>query len=217
MHLSKILYFCLERQRPVTTYGAGNGAWDVATNTLTKESVVVSVGVGQDISFDLAISERQGCRIFMLDPSPTGKLTIERHTPLPPNMIFLPVGLSAEDGEIAFAAPYHPDEGSFRLSGTVATPASHTFPCRRLQTIMREQNLERVDLLKLDIEGFEYAVLDDVLASKSYIRQICVEFHHGIVPGITKWDSLRAIIKLRLAGYVLVHHRDANFTFLKTE
>ena len=214
---STLLYSCFERKRQVTTYGFGNGAWDVVADTLTQDSVVISVGVGHDISFDLAVSERHGCRILMMDPSPTGRATIEAHNPLPANMTYLPVGLSAQDGEIAFAAPSNPDEGSFRLAATVATPISHRFPCRRLQTILREQNLGFVDLLKLDIEGFEYEVLDEVLASKCRLRQICVELHHDIVPGITRWDSFRAILKLRLAGYVLVHHRAANFTFYKTE
>ena len=38
---------------------------------------------------------------------------------------------------------------------------------------------ERLDLLKMDIEGAEYAVLDDMLQSGILPDQLLVEFHHG--------------------------------------
>ena len=36
-----------------------------------------------------------------------------------------------------------------------------------------------LDLLKMDIEGAEYAVLDDMLQSGILPDQLLVEFHHG--------------------------------------
>lgn len=80
---------------------------------------------------------------------------------------------------------------------------------------MNEQKLDRIDLLKIDIEGFEYGVLDDLLAAHLNVRQICVEFHHRVVPGISRWRSLLSIIKLRQAGYHLVNHDGLNHTLFR--
>lgn len=209
-----LLYGLVERAEATARYGHGNGAWNVGGGALGPSSVVVSAGVGQDISFDLDVSRRHGCRVLMLDPSPTGIATIGRLQPLPPGLSFEPVGLAPQDGPVSFAAPHHEAEGSFRAQGDRNSEA-HVFPCERLKTFMARHGLASVDLLKLDIEGFEYGVIADALASRSAISQICVEFHHGVVPGVTRWQTLRTILLLRMHGYVLINHDGLNHTFLK--
>ena len=44
---------------------------------------------------------------------------------------------------------------------------------------------DSIDLLKIDIEGFEYEVLEDCLEDRIPIKQICVEFH-DFFPEISK-------------------------------
>lgn len=210
-----LLYSIFERSQPVTKYGSGNGAWNVVSGSLTSDSVVLAVGVGHDISFDLAVSEKHGCRILLLDPSPTGKATIERHSPFPKNMTFLPVGLSSKDGTVCFADPMHPDEGSYRISSDGGSSGPNSFLCRKLSTIMGDNDFKQIDLLKIDIEGFEYEVLDDLLLTRANVRQICVEFHHGVVPGITRMQTLKAILRLTFAGYQLCNHEGLNHTFIR--
>jgi hypothetical protein len=48
----------------------------------------------------------------------------------------------------------------------------------RLVTLAGMLRLPPPDLIKMDIEGAEYAVLADVLGSGLRPRQILVEFHH---------------------------------------
>lgn len=212
---SRLLYALFERPQPVDVYGNGNGAWNVVRGTLGRGSTVLSVGVGQDISFDLAVNRKHGCRVILMDPSPTGVATIARHTPLPPGMTFSPAGLAGTDGPVAFAAPEHPAEGSFRpVSGKEAPPAS-TFPCARLKSVMESNGVRTLDLLKIDIEGFEYEVIDDLLSSGADVRQLCVEFHHGIVPGVTRMKTLKAIARLALGGFSLCNHEGLNHTFIR--
>lgn len=196
-------------------YGRGNGAWDVAFGSLDENSVVVSAGIGKDISFDLDVNKAHGCRVIMVDPSPTGRQTIEQSKPLPPGVVYEDIGMAESDEDISFALPYHPDEGSFRLPLAGYAPPTHSFRCERLSTLMRRHGLKRVDLLKLDIEGFEYGVLRDLLKAKCEVAQICVEFHHGIVPGIRKSNSLWAVLRLAVAGYRLISKDQLNYTFFK--
>lgn len=51
-------------------------------------------------------------------------------------------------------------------------------PVKKLSTIMAELNHQRIDILKMDIEGPEYDVIEDLLQSNLEVRQLLVEFHH---------------------------------------
>ena len=88
-------------------------------------------------------------------------------------------------------------------------------PCTDLRSLMAERGHAHIDLLKLDIEGSEYAVLDDLLARRLPVRQICVEYHHGILPGIARSKTISSILKLLARGYKLVDQNVANHTFVR--
>jgi hypothetical protein len=107
--------------------------------------------------------------------------------------------LGREDGEVLFfedpddPATFRMSTRSERIPG-VATPV----PQRRLSQFVGED----VDLLKLDIEGAENEVLDDLVASEavSRIRQLVVEYHHQLDP--TR-DFLGAFLeRLREHGFL---------------
>ena len=79
---------------------------------------------------------------------------------------------------------------------------------------MKKNGHKHIDFLKLDIEGMEYEVLEDILTRRLSIQQICVEFHHGILPGISRSQSIRYILRLIARGYKLLKQVGANHTFL---
>lgn len=216
---NKFFYSLLERPRPVTTLGTGNGAWNITTDGLNNNSCVVSAGIGYDISFDLAVHERFDCRVYLLDPTPVALTTISDLPPLPRNMTFVPLGLSGKTGNNFFSAQSNPEDPSFRYPDT---PSKHdansdlvSFPCKRLSAWMQETGLDHIDLLKLDIEGFEYDVIRDLVESRLSIDQICVEFHHGILSGISRCHTLLACMRLFFAEYTLIDHVGLNHTFVR--
>jgi hypothetical protein len=63
---------------------------------------------------------------------------------------------------------------------------------------------ERIDVLKIDIEGGEYEAIDDLLASRLSVGQVLVEFHHHF-PGVGLSRTVRAVRALEEAGYLLFH------------
>ena len=80
---------------------------------------------------------------------------------------------------------------------------------------MRELGLSDIDLLKLDVEGAEHEVLDDMLASSVRPRQLLVEYHHRFEQvGVDK--TRESISKLRQAGYRLfaISPRREEFSFI---
>jgi hypothetical protein len=67
---------------------------------------------------------------------------------------------------------------------------------------MRGFGHERVDLLKLDIEGAEYDVLADLLSSTIRIGQLLVEFHH-LKSKPAQAATRKAVAALNAAGYLI--------------
>jgi hypothetical protein len=56
-----------------------------------------------------------------------------------------------------------------------------------------------------------------LLKRRLAVRQILVEFHHNLLPGIRRSQAIRAILKLTAAGYRLLKQDGNNHTFLRPE
>ncbi|HIG75053.1 MAG TPA: FkbM family methyltransferase [Bacteroidetes bacterium] len=183
---------------------SGYGAWHIVAGSLTPESVVYSVGIGDDVSFDIELIRRFGVTIHAFDPTPESQTWLEAQA-LPERFHARPVALAATDGPLALYA--NASEGVLShsaLTGTHTRGEAVEVDGRRLATLMRENGHDHVDLLKMDVEGAEYEVLTDLLRSGADVRQLLVEFHHRfpeIGPGATR----EAIAALRGAGYRVFH------------
>ena len=162
--------------------GSAYGGWSFCPDGLNAESVVYSVGLGNDISFDRAIIQKYGVQVFGFDPTPTSLAYLATQQ-LPAQFCYFPYALAAEDGNLAFFPP--PEKGHVSFSLLPRT-ASHLAPtekpvlvaARRLQSIMQELGHDHIDILKMDVEGAEYAILEEMLNSGIRPRQLLVEFHH---------------------------------------
>jgi FkbM family methyltransferase len=186
-------------------------AWNVYPDELGPQSIVYSGGVGTDVTFEHDLVRRFGANVVMFDPSPTGLATMALPENQIPNFHFVPVALADHCGHLDLAEPLNPTEGSY-FASTGDGPMVKV-PCTDLATLMSQHGHHSIDLLKIDIEGEEYAVLDEILAKRLPVRQICVEFHHGILPGITRGQTISFILRLRLRGYRLLDQTGNNHTF----
>jgi FkbM family methyltransferase len=187
--------------------------WTICPDGLDEKSVVHSGGVGSDISFEHELVKRYGCKIVLYDPSPTGVKTMALPENKIPQFRYLPFALTAGRETLKMAPPPQPGgDAWFPREDAVGTLE---VACVDLQTAMRQNGHDHIDLLKLDIEGSEYEVIDDVLRNRIPVRQICVEFHHAILPGYRRSQTVRAIRKLILSGYKLICREGENLTFIK--
>jgi len=193
---------------PRMRLGTEYGGWWVNPELLSAQSAVFCVGVGSDVSFDLAMIERFGCTVHAFDPTPKAVAWVTGQT-FPPRFVFHPLGLADDDGEMHFILPgEHPSWDSYKLGAPGSTEergAADRAIChvRRLETLVREVGVGRVDLLKMDIEGGEYAVIRDLLAGTIRPRQLLVEFHYlGAADHAANFDAtVKAVRDLRQAGY----------------
>ena len=73
---------------------------------------------------------------------------------------------------------------------------------KKLETIMKELGHNMIAILKMDIEGAEYQVIEDMAASTIRPVQVLVEFHHRFRSvGLKKTKD--AVERLRKMGYGL--------------
>ena len=190
-------------------------AWTFCPVGLNESSIVYSAGVGKDITFEHALVERYGCNVHLLDPSPTGQETMSLPGNQMPELRFSPVALAAQNGKLTLSPPADAEEGSWFSSD--ANNEGLKVAAIALQSLMEKNAHTAIDLLKIDIEGSEYEVIDEMLRRRLPVRQICVEFHHSnpLLPNIQRSQSIRAIVRLAMHGYKLINVHGSNHTFLK--
>lgn len=77
-------------------------------------------------------------------------------------------------------------------------PVKVAYPCRTIDEVLQAQGIERVDFLKIDCEGGEYALFDSVSDDTlGRISRIALEFHE-IHPS---HDHRRIVWRLESAGF----------------
>ena len=186
--------------------GTEYGGWLIPKNiSLDHDSVCYLAGAGEDISFDCALVEKFGCRIRILDPTPRSithfqQLTLAVHKGEKfaingslqdfykisqenfSKIKFLPYGLAGDDIEMKFFLPKDPSHISCSTLNLQQTDTWFTAQCYRLLTLMREQDDQNIDLLKMDIEGGEYAVIDDLVANGPLPNLLLIEFDEAHTP-----------------------------------
>jgi len=171
--------------------------------------VIYCAGVGQGISFELELAKTSRRPILVFDPSPRGVTTMTEIDAR--NIEFFPVGLAATTGTIEYSLTRLEGEVSRSVSGNGFGKVS--FDCWSLTTIMNRNGDDAIDLLKMDIEGFEYEIIDQFLDQGIPVRQLCVEFHPWLAPGRT----LKTIAKLYRAGYRIIYKHHGDHTFVLKE
>ena len=184
-------------------YGNVYGGFFVCPDLLNSSSVVYSFGIGEDISFDRAIMEKHGCEVFAFDPTPKS-INWVNHQKISEKFKFFELGISSKSGPFDFFMPKNPNHvsGSIINQNNVNIKEKVIVEMKTLQDILNELNHKHIDVLKMDIEGEEYDVIDNILDNRISVDQILVEFHDRFFDNGTA-KSLQTVKKLKSKGYEL--------------
>lgn len=192
--------------------GTEYGGYAVCPTALGPQSVVYSFGVGCDVSFDCELIAARQVTVHAFDPTPRSIAWLKTQT-LPESFVFHPWGIADFDGTARFHAPKDPSHVSHTLlDGGDVGMGTVEVPVLRLHTIMEKLGHDRIDILKMDIEGAEYGVLGDVLGSGIAISQILIEFHHGR-SGTPLSKTQAAVDALQAAGFRAFHTSPSGYEF----
>lgn len=189
----------IQARRKTIWMGNAGARWCVCPQDLQTSSVAYSFGVGEDISFDVALIERFGLQVHAFDPTPRSMEWLQSQA-APPEFLFHAYGVAGFDGCCEFLPPDNPAHISHSIVQRESSRPAIEVPVYRLGTIMKKLGHTQIDLLKMDIEGAEYPVLADMLAHRLQVKQVLVEFHHRW-PHIGINKTKQAIQALNAAGY----------------
>jgi FkbM family methyltransferase len=174
-----------------------DGAWrlckdKVAWQFLSRPCTVFSFGIGDDWSFEDSMANAQyflpsvplGCKVHAFDPTISDprkeqlsaccrkgnddccKTEKDQHGQQSQNIWFHQVGLSGEDSE--------------NMAGvSMLTGAAQWWQVRTLHSHMQQIGTSDLDVLKIDVEGHEWAALRSALDSGALLNvtQLLVEVH----------------------------------------
>ena len=196
-------------------YGGDHG-WVVDESLLNRESVIYSVGVGSNIDFDVELINSFGATVHAFDPTPRS-IEWVKNQQLPKHFIFHPFGLSAENGHMDFFPPSKASSTHFSpIDRYGDTNNVVRAPVKDIDTIASELKHKEIDLLKMDIEGAEYEVIEALPKNRVAINQILIEFHH-MYKGVPISKTVDAISTLSNLGFELfnISQRTYEFSFRK--
>jgi hypothetical protein len=77
-------------------------------------------------------------------------------------------------------------------------------PVIRLVTAMRQLGHNQIDILKMDVEGAEYSILEDMVRANIQVGQLLIEFHHRLST-IGILQTKQAITMLNRWGMTTTH------------
>jgi FkbM family methyltransferase len=175
--------------------------WAIQRGALNAQSIVVDVGLGEDITFSQSLIDKFGLVVHGFDPTPKAIDYIKRLAPR--NFVLHELGIGARTGTAKFFLPI--DEQ--HVSGSVI-PEQHLgkreieVSLLSIGDLFRRLQCERIDLFKLDVEGAEF----DVIGSAEFaeyaprIGMFCVEFHHRW-PSFGKQATDAAVATLGRLGF----------------
>jgi FkbM family methyltransferase len=142
--------------------------------------------------------------VFAFDPTPSSIDMLDSST-LPDQFHFHPWAVTATDGSLKFYPRLKKDGTKSDVMFTMI-PEEETIddvievPAFSLSSITTKLAHNRIDVLKMDIEGAEYEVLEGLLESPILPAQLLVEFHHRFVENDLE-RTYDIIDRLREAGY----------------
>jgi FkbM family methyltransferase len=197
-------------QEEMTRLGTDYGGWWLPTDAIRAGSVAYCAGAGEDISFDLALHDA-GMRVTTFDPTPRAIAYVGAHAPPSGRFRFEPVGWWSHATTARFYAPKDPAHVSHSILNLQRTDDYFDAPVQSVQECMACCGDQQVDLIKMDIEGAEYEVIDSLLRDGPLPSTLCIEFDQ---PQPIR-RTIAAVRRLRSAGYRLRKIERWNYTFTR--
>ncbi len=167
--------------------GTSYGCWKLPSihENLNLNGVCLTGGVGEDLSFEYHLANKTSLTFQLYDFTPrskdyfdnfvishnNGKQIIAEGTLLEPKKFdinrfqFIPKGLSLNSKNIEFYPPINPVHVSFSSIKNGNKPV--IFPTLNLFDVIEKVDLNNRSILKLDIEGSEYELLNDKITNES--------------------------------------------------
>ncbi len=210
--------------------GTPYGGWWIpkelreTANSFKNQRILVSAGIGNDVSFDLEML-KLNFELIALDPLPRCIEYAQKNIPSSSSRLIIPKGLWDQSGSAKFFPPKNKSHDSYSITNIQNAQGSDF---ENYQTIdvfelfVTEPRLASIDnyvYLKMDIEGAELNVLSRITEKNIQVNVLAVEFDVlSLIPvanfrsRFRKVKECRRILKrLKATGYVFAFNDKYNF------
>ena len=176
----------------IGTYGDGV-KWVCGIRDIAPPCIVYSAGSGGSAQFERSVLALTACEVHIFDPTAKAGDTPDNQK----RLHFHAIGFGARDGSSQLKNGLH---GRFELA--------------RLDTIMRRLNHTFLDILKMDIEGFEGDMVDQLAkmgrAAPVPIGQLLIEVHANRMPGGPRSNARAKLFRSLQNSDFHVFHKEVN-------
>jgi len=218
--------------------GTVYGGWVLPCDlNLDENSIVYSIGVGEDVSFDLLLQSKYNSNIFLIDPTERAlkhfneiqkyyesniwqfsgdiqidyKEHIEFLNPKFSKFTYLNVGAWNSTTQLKFYKQHNPEYVSQSVIQNMFGDEYDIINVTTIKNIMEQNNHTKIDLVKMDIEGAEIAVLNNMFDDNILPRYLCIEFDLYL-KNKDHTNETQEIIYRLLEKYTILANDDMNMT-----
>ena len=194
-------------------FGSEYGHWCFIDNESLKNSLVISGGVGEDMSFDVDFASEYNATVVLYDPTPRavqhfdelsknlGKSSTMEYVsggnqPMETydlsnlkseNFIYNKLALWNDNTVVKFYKPSNPNYVSHSITNYSRNYNKNDSNYIEVNTIKLSDEIKKFNqfpsILKLDIEASALEVIQDLFDNNVYINQICLEYDEHQTPG----------------------------------
>jgi len=164
-----------EQEKTVNRWRKDNGEKFRYQYNLNQNSTVFDLG-GYAGQWTNDIYSKYNCNIFVFEPVETFFKKIEKRFKNNNKIKVFNFGLSNEDKEEEISIK--DDASSLYVKGEKTSKII----LKKASDFLNKNNLGKIDLMKINIEGGEYDLMEDIISSGiiNQINNIQVQFHHFI-------------------------------------
>lgn len=145
---------------------------------------IVDAGANIGLTSIFLAERHPGATIYAIEPHSANFRMLQANTSAYPLIRCLRGALWNKDESVAIASN-EAESWAFQIA-VGERHADAGIPGRRVSTLAREQGITHISLLKMDIEGAEFEVLQDASDWIGLVDNIVVELHEELRPGVER-------------------------------
>jgi FkbM family methyltransferase len=192
--------------------GSDYGYWVVPVDWIDSSWTCYCVGAGGDITFERELLARYAPTVRSFEPDEDYIGRIEVTAEDAEHFSAYQMAIAPIDGPIRMQRTHIPGSRSLSPVDLYDTQEYVEVPGRTLPSLMDEFGDDRVELLKMDVEGGEYDLLPTLDLAAMGVRVFCIQLHHTG----TLRDARALIERIRGQGFRLVNYDEAvRLTFVR--
>jgi FkbM family methyltransferase len=194
--------------------GSKPGGWMIPSGLLGRSWLCYCGGIGGDISFDLELTSRYDATVRAFDPVAHYVEDGIEKAAGEPRFSAYQAAIALEDGPLRMQVTHHERSHSVGVPGLYDGANYVQLPGRSLPSLMEELGDRQVDLLKLDLEGAEYALIPELDLRGLGVKIFSTQLHHS---GSVR-EARSLVARLSSDGYELVGIKTAvKLTFARAD